>query len=60
MPQTKQKPEERVNLAINMTDVCLRICAEGIRNRNPTISEEQVIESLRERIRYMKKLELEG
>jgi hypothetical protein len=43
-----------------MTDVCLRICAEGIRNQNPTISEEQLIESLRERIRYMKKLELEG
>jgi len=53
------KPEEKVNIAINMTDVCVRICADGIRDRYPTISEEELIERIRERITYMKKLERE-
>jgi len=42
------KPEERVNLAIGMTDACIRICIEGILNRDSSLTEEEV----RERIMY--------
>ena len=42
------KPEERVNLAIGMTDACIRICIEGILNRDSSLTEEEV----RERIIY--------
>jgi tRNA G37 N-methylase TrmD len=46
------KPEERVNLAIGMTDACVRICIEGILNRDRSLTEEEVREKVRERIMY--------
>ncbi|MFQ6074809.1 MAG: hypothetical protein ACE5Z5_01560 [Candidatus Bathyarchaeia archaeon] len=49
------KPEEKVNLAIGMTDVCTRICAEAVRNRNQSLKEDEVIERVRERIMYAKR-----
>jgi hypothetical protein len=51
------KPEERVNLAVGMSDVCVRICAEGVRNQNPGISEEKLIERVRERLMLGKRRE---
>ncbi len=42
-------PEEKVNLAIDMTDACVRICAEGIRAQCPRIAEDELLERLRER-----------
>jgi len=51
------KPEERVNLAVRMSDVCVRICAEGVRNQNPGISEEKLIERVRERLMLGKRRE---
>jgi len=50
-------PEERVNLAVGMSDVCVRICAEGVRNQNPGISEEELIERVRERLMFGKRRE---
>jgi len=44
------KPKERVNLAVGMSDVCVRVCAEGIRAQFPGISDKELIEKLRERI----------
>lgn len=55
----KLKPEEKVNLAINMTDVCLRVCAEGIKDQNPNITEQELMEKLRERIQYARRRERE-
>jgi hypothetical protein len=49
------KPEERVDLAIGMSDVCIRVCAEGVRNANPGISERELIEKLRERFAWSKR-----
>lgn len=46
----KLRPEEKVNLAVSMTDVCTRICAEGIRDRNVSLKEKHVIENVRQRI----------
>ncbi len=53
-------PEEKVNLAINMTDVCVRICAEGIRDQHPGITEDRLLEMLRERIAFGKQLNAES
>ncbi|MBC7130456.1 hypothetical protein H5T51_04460 [Candidatus Bathyarchaeota archaeon] len=49
-------PEERVDLAVNMSDVCIRICAEGVRAQHPNISEEKLIELVRERLMFEKNL----
>jgi len=49
------KPEERVNLAVRMSDVCVRICAEGIRAQFPGISKKELLEKLRERIAWCKR-----
>ena len=46
------KPEEKVNLTIAMTDVCVRVCADAVRDRNPGIEEVELIERVRERIMY--------
>ncbi len=50
------KPEEKVAIAIDMTDGCVLICAEGIRNQCPGISEEGLIEKLRERLQWAKRV----
>jgi len=49
------KPEDRVNLAIGMSDVCIRVCAEGIKAQYPGISDEELIEKLRERFEWSKR-----
>jgi len=51
------KPEERVNLAIGMSDVCVRVCADGVRDQNPGISEDELIERVRERLMFGKRRE---
>jgi len=28
------KPEDRVNLAVGMSDVCVWVCADGVRDQN--------------------------
>jgi hypothetical protein len=54
------KPEDRVNLAVGMSDVCIRVCADGVRDQNPGISEEELIERVRERLMFGKKREKLG
>jgi len=49
------KPEEKVALALDMTDGCVRVCAEGIRNQCPDISEEELLAKLRERLEWTKR-----
>jgi len=49
------KPEERVALAIGMTDVCVRVCADAVRDRYPTIKEQELVERVRERMMYGKR-----
>jgi hypothetical protein len=46
----KLSPEEKVKIAVNMSDVCVRICAEGIRDQHKSISQEKLIEEVRKRI----------
>ncbi|MCJ7559984.1 hypothetical protein MUO79_05120 [Candidatus Bathyarchaeota archaeon] len=49
------KPEEKVAIAMDMTDACVRICADGIRAQCPGISEEELITKLRERLEWSKR-----
>jgi hypothetical protein len=49
------KPEEKVRLCMEMTDGCIRICADGIRSQFPGISEEVLTEKLRERLQWSKR-----
>ena len=49
------KPEQKVQIAIEMTDLCVQICADGIRQQNPGISEAELIETLRERLEWNKR-----
>jgi hypothetical protein len=49
------KPEEKVAIAIDMTDGCVRVCADGIRTQCPGISEEELIVKLRERLEWSKR-----
>jgi hypothetical protein len=51
----KLKPEEKVNLAISMTDACTRICADAIKDQAGAIKEGKLIEKVRERIMYQKR-----
>jgi hypothetical protein len=49
------KPEEKVAMAIDMTDVCVRVCAAGIKAQCPGISEKELLEKLRERLEWSKR-----
>jgi len=49
------KPEEKVNMTIEMTEAVVRICADGIRDRNPNITEKALQEELRKRVNYRKR-----
>ena len=46
------KPEEKVALCLDMTEACVQTCAAGIRASNPGITEEELIEKLRERLEW--------
>jgi hypothetical protein len=54
------KPEEKVNVAVDMSDACVRICAEGIRAQFPGIGDEELLERLRERIAWAKRWRRRG
>jgi len=49
------KPEDKVAIAIDMTDTSVRTCAAGIRMQHPDISEKDLIEQLRERLQWSKR-----
>jgi hypothetical protein len=49
------RPEEKVNMAIDMTEAMVRVCAEGIRGQNPKMTEKELIEKLRERLEWCKR-----
>lgn len=52
----KLKPHDRVRLAIDMTDVVTRICADGVKAAHPRITEEKLIALLRRRFLFGRKL----
>ena len=55
MKPTKLSPEEKVVLAMDMTEAVTRICADGIHDNNSEISDEELIEEIRRRHHQKKK-----
>lgn len=49
------KPEEKVAIAIDMTDACVRMCKAGIRTQCPGASEAELNEKLRKRLEWQKR-----
>jgi hypothetical protein len=43
-----------------MSSVCIRVCAEGVKAQNPGISEEELIELVRERLMFEKRFRREA
>jgi hypothetical protein len=48
------KPEAKVNMAIEMTEAMARVCLDGIKGRNPSMAEEELMKGLRERLEWAK------
>jgi hypothetical protein len=48
------KPEEKVNMAIDMTEAMVGACIGGIKAENPNVTEQELMEELRCRFRSMK------
>lgn len=51
----KLKPEEKVNLSISMIDTCVSISIDALKDEDPTVKEEKLLEKARERIAYTKR-----
>lgn len=47
--------EQKVTICMDMSDACVRICADGIRAQKPNISDEELIDKLRERLAWAKR-----
>lgn len=54
------KPEEKVNMAIEMTEAMVRVCLDGIKGRNPGMTEEELMNALRERLEWAKQWKHRG
>ncbi len=52
MRRKQLTPEEKVNLAINMSDVAIQICADGIKDLNPDMTTAELKIELRKRLSY--------
>jgi hypothetical protein len=50
--RSRLRPDERVNAAIYMSDVCVRICVDSVKDENRAISEEDLMKRVRERISF--------
>lgn len=47
--------EVKVDMYLDMSEACVRVCAGGIKSQNPDMSEEELIRKLRERIAWSKR-----
>ena len=43
-------PEEKTRITADMTEAVTRICIDGIKQKNPGITEQEALINLRERI----------
>jgi hypothetical protein len=52
LPRSRLRPDERVNAAIYMSDVCVHICVDSVKDEDRTISGKDLMKRVRERIRF--------
>jgi hypothetical protein len=50
MRRGKMTPEEKVATAISMSTVVTQVCADGIKDLDPEITEEELLQLLRRRL----------
>jgi len=50
-------PEEKVNLAINMVDVCVRVCMDSIKDHYTRISKAHLFKCVQERVEFEKRFQ---
>jgi len=55
LPRNRLTPSEKVDMAISMTDTCVHFCASGIKDQSPNISDEELVERIRERFMFAKR-----
>lgn len=48
--------ESRVRIAVDMVEVCVSVCAEGLRSSDRSIDERELLERLRSRLVSRKRL----
>jgi hypothetical protein len=48
-------PEAKVAICMDMSDACVRFCADGIKAQNPGITEEELLTQLRARLAWAKR-----
>ena len=56
----RMEPEAKVFMTIDMTEAMVGTCKDGIRAANPTITEEELMKKLSERLRYSRRLQGRG
>jgi hypothetical protein len=49
------EPAAKVNMAVEMTEAMVSVCVEGIKAQNPNMTEEELMERLRERLEWAKR-----
>jgi hypothetical protein len=54
------EPEAKVTMSIDMTEAMVGACIDGIRAQNPTITEDELMKKLSERLRYSRRLQGRG
>lgn len=59
MPRSKLRPAEKVNVAIYMSDACVHVCADSVKDENHKISEEELVKRVRDRINFGKRRQCE-
>ena len=48
-------PAVKANMTIDMTDAMVQVCAEGMKSKDPEITDEELIRRLRERFKWAKR-----
>jgi hypothetical protein len=54
------KSEEKVNMAIDMTEAMVEACIDGIKAGNPNMTEQELMKELRHRLRWAKQWQRPG
>ena len=51
----KLPPEEKIAICMDLSDACVQVCADNIRAQNPALTEEELMERVRERLAWAKR-----
>jgi hypothetical protein len=51
----KLPPDVKVNMAVDMTEAMVSVCLEGVKAQNPKLTDDELMERLRERFEWAKR-----